>query len=87
IIFSLLIGTLFFIFFLKIFPQGWSKQNAIAKILVPFVFPMLAFFLLRGIMLLINSKIGQQRDLFLVGVILEKEIEKSSNGTRFYYLK
>ncbi len=81
---AIVIGSIFFYFFKRIFPTGYFKQNQFARILIPALFIILPFALNRAWLQVINV-IGTQHSLNIDGHIIDKKIERSGK-TNFYYV-
>jgi len=84
VIAAIIIGGIFFYFFTKIFPKGYTQQNQVARLFIPVVFMILSFALNRAWLQIINE-IGEQQSLILNGHIYAKRIERSGK-TNFYYV-
>jgi hypothetical protein len=86
VIAAVLIGGMVFYFFRKVFPNGYKRQNLLGKIAIPLVFCLFAFGLNRGICFVINASFGKQQKFWVQGYVMSKYYEKSSKGSKSYYI-
>ena len=86
IIISVIVGTIYFSLFKKIFPVGWQKQTGAGQLAIAAIFYVLAFAIVRQTAVSLNILLPyKQRDLF-EGIIVGKSIETTGKGTKFYHL-
>lgn len=86
IIAALPLGASYIIFFKKTFPEGWNQQTKGGKVAVVFIFPLLAFAILRQGSITLNLLLQPSGKENFQGVVINKEIEETSKGAKFYHI-
>lgn len=86
VLITLAVVGLFHFFLIRVFQKSYKKTTIGNKIGIGIIASVLALFANKGTCLIINSTVGKQEKFLIQGYIESKYYEKSSKGSKSYYV-
>jgi hypothetical protein len=84
---AIILGIVYLMFFMKIFPKGWQKQTIAGQFCIVVAFLILAFAVMRQGSISLNFILPPKSKEMFKGVVVDRRFEREGKGTKFYYVR